>query len=221
MKIVLLLTSIFIFFLIILSAKSEPDFNGTSTGCEAGGCHNSEADLITSEILDNFQVKVTVNGTISEVGGELVNSSGVVVDVIESTSDNPFILIAPSNGIYTVYAGFANPAKKWDSTTAVINLTGVDEHFIAPNPKSFELYSNYPNPFNPETKIRYAIAKTTFTTLVVYSLLGQEVVILINEEKTPGVYEVTFDGSKLISGMYIYKLQAGDYTKTKKMVLIK
>ena len=71
------------------------------------------------------------------------------------------------------------------------------------------------------TKIRYAISETVFTSLKVYSLLGQEVATLINEEKTPGVYEVTFDAIELISGSYFYKLQAGNFINTKKMILLR
>jgi hypothetical protein len=86
---------------------------------------------------------------------------------------------------------------------------------------TFALYNNYPNPFNPTTKIRYAITQTAFTSLKVYSLLGEEVATLINEEKTPGVYEVNFDATNITSGTYLYKLQAGNFTETKKMILLK
>jgi hypothetical protein len=89
------------------------------------------------------------------------------------------------------------------------------------SPKDYHLLQNYPNPFNPSTKIRYAISKTAFTTLKVYSILGQEIATLINEEKAPGVYEVNFDGLNLTSGTYIYKLQAGNFVETKKMILLK
>ena len=174
-------------------------------------------------MLSNFQVRVTLTGTTSKVGGELVNSSGVVVDVINSTSDNPFILTAPAAGTYTVNAGFKNPSLSWESTSAVINVTGVDEKLIGLNPAEFELYPNFPNPFNPSTKIRYAISETAFTTIRIYSLIGQEISLLINEEKSPGIYEVNFDASdfNLTTGTYLYKLQTGNFVQTKKMILLK
>jgi hypothetical protein len=204
----------------ISNTKSEPGFNA-GPGCGGSGCHTSEAGILSAEVLNNFQVRVTVTGTTSKVGGELVDAGGNVVAVINSTSSNPFTLTAPSSGTYTVNAGFKNPSKKWGTTSAVINVTGIDEELIGLRPENFALYSNYPNPFNPSTKIRYAIANTSFTTLKVYSLLGQEVASLINEEKTPGIYEVNFDASNLSSGTYIYKFQAGSFVQTKKMILLR
>ena len=204
----------------ISSTKSEPGFN-SGPGCGGSGCHTTQSGIVTAEVLNNFQVRITVGGTSSKVGGELVDASGNVVSAINSTSSNPFTLTAPSAGTYTVNAGFKSPTKKWGNTSAVINLTGIDEDLIGLTPETFQLYSNYPNPFNPSTKIRYAIAKTEYTTLKVYSILGQEITTLINEEKAPGIYEVNFDGLNLTSGTYLYKLQAGNYTETKKMILLK
>ena len=86
---------------------------------------------------------------------------------------------------------------------------------------SFRLFQNYPNPFNPTTKIEYIIPKTAFVTMKVYDILGREVVTLVNEEKTVGKYNAEFDGTKLSSGIYFYKIQAGDYSSVKKMILIK
>ena len=223
MKIVTIIVSIFITLLLISLTRSEPGFNGTSPGCGDSGCHNVQTGIVSAEVLSNFQVRVTLTGTTSKVGGELINSSGVVVDVINSTSDNPFILTAPSAGTYTVNAGFKNPSRNWESISAVINVTGFDEKLIGLNPDKFELYSNYPNPFNPSTKIRYAISETAFTTIRIYSLIGQEISLLINEEKSPGIYEVNFDASdfNLTTGTYLYKLQTGNFVQTKKMILLK
>lgn len=221
MKIAFVFAGLFICLIFLSLTKSEPNFNGTTPGCGGSGCHTSQSGIVTAEVLTNFQVKITVSGTSSSVGGELVNSDGLVVAVNNSTSSNPFTLTAPSAGTYTVNAGYKNPSKEWGSTSAVITVTGVDEELIGLKPESFALYTNYPNPFNPATKIRYAIAQTAFTTLRVYSILGKEIATLVNQEKTPGVYELNFDGSDIPSGTYIYKLQAGDYTKTKKMLLIK
>ena len=88
-------------------------------------------------------------------------------------------------------------------------------------PKEFVLYQNYPNPFNPKTVISYQLPVTSNVTLKVYDVLGNEVTTLVNEEKQPGVYEVEFDASSLASGMYLYKLQAGDFVQTRKMILTK
>jgi len=88
-------------------------------------------------------------------------------------------------------------------------------------PTVFSLQQNYPNPFNPGTKINYSIPKESFVFLKVYDILGKEVVALINEEQPLGSYEVDFDASNLSAGVYFYKLQAGDFVQTRKMLLIK
>jgi len=85
----------------------------------------------------------------------------------------------------------------------------------------FLLYQNYPNPFNPTTKIRYLIGKTQFVTLKVFNFLGREVTTLVNELKPAGEYEIEFNASELASGVYFYKVQAGNYTSTKKLILLK
>ena len=93
-------------------------------------------------------------------------------------------------------------------------------------PGEFKLFQNYPNPFNPTTSIRYQIPETGLVTLKVYDVLGREVATLVNEEKPAGTYEIEFDSHSgearnLTSGIYFYKMQAGDFIDTKKFVLIK
>jgi hypothetical protein len=94
-------------------------------------------------------------------------------------------------------------------------------------PVGFELSQNYPNPFNPSTKIKFTIPsvettrRVVFTTLKVYDVLGNEIATLVNEELSVGEYEVEFDGTGIPSGIYFYKLKAGNFNKTRKMVLIK
>ncbi len=96
-------------------------------------------------------------------------------------------------------------------------------------PSEFRLYQNYPNPFNPTTTIQFDIPKTSFVSLKIYNLLGQEVATLVNEEKQVGKYEVKFDKSNLASGVYLYQLKAVDnstnsgqsFIQTKKMLYLK
>ena len=85
----------------------------------------------------------------------------------------------------------------------------------------FSLSQNYPNPFNPTTMIEYSIPQNSFVTLKVYNVLGQEVASLVNQEQKASNYAVNFDASRLASGMYFYKIQAGSYSLTKKMLLLK
>ncbi len=88
-------------------------------------------------------------------------------------------------------------------------------------PTVYELGQNYPNPFNPSTVINFSIPESGLVTLKVFNILGQEVVELVNAVKSAGSYEVSFDATGLTSGMYVYRIQAGSYTATKKMLLLK
>ncbi len=88
-------------------------------------------------------------------------------------------------------------------------------------PEEYSLAQNYPNPFNPSTKIKYGIPERTFVELKIYDILGREVGLLVKEEQDAGYYELNFNAVKLSSGIYLYRLQAGDYIKTKKMILLK
>ena len=87
--------------------------------------------------------------------------------------------------------------------------------------EKYELFTNYPNPFNPSTQISYQIPENSFVNLVVYNSLGQEVAELVNQHQSSGKYSVKFNANNLPSGVYIYKLQAGEFSSTKKMLLTK
>jgi DNA-binding beta-propeller fold protein YncE len=91
----------------------------------------------------------------------------------------------------------------------------------AGTPKTFTLSQNYPNPFNPTTVIGYQLAVSSVVTLKVYDVLGREVATLVNERKAAGTYTASFNAAKYSSGVYFYKLQAGDFVQTKKMLLVK
>jgi hypothetical protein len=88
-------------------------------------------------------------------------------------------------------------------------------------PSTFSLHQNYPNPFNPTTKIRYDLPHESRVTLSVFNLLGQEIVRLVDTHQSAGQYEVPFEASGLSSGVYFYRIQAGAYTHTKKMVIVR
>lgn len=106
-------------------------------------------------------------------------------------------------------------------------LTSVKDEKTLPN--EFSISQNFPNPFNPSTNIQYAIGspengtRQQFVTLKVYDVLGNEIVTLVNEEKEPGIYNVEFrtDNRELPSGVYFYRIEAGSFRETKKMVLMR
>jgi hypothetical protein len=97
-------------------------------------------------------------------------------------------------------------------------LTDVKEKDL---PESYYLSQNYPNPFNPATTIKYELPSDALVQLRVYNTLGEEVFSAVNEEKKAGFYEFIFNAGTLPSGIYIYKIQAGEFTSVKKMLLIK
>ncbi|MHB9010653.1 MAG: T9SS type A sorting domain-containing protein [Ignavibacteriaceae bacterium] len=101
------------------------------------------------------------------------------------------------------------------------SLTAVKERNTGNVPDGFSLSQNYPNPFNPTTSINYSIPKASFVSIKVYDVLGNEVALLVNEEKPAGNYGVTFDAGKLSSGVYFYKMQAGNFVETKKLIVMK
>ncbi len=87
-------------------------------------------------------------------------------------------------------------------------------------PKEYRV-SSYPNPFNPSTTIRFDPPEATFVRLRVFDLLGRVIAILVEEQKSAGSYSVTFDASNLPSGVYLYRIEAGSYIETKRMLLLK
>ena len=96
----------------------------------------------------------------------------------------------------------------------------VDDVSSDPFPE-FSLSQNYHNTFNQSRKISYSISHKSFVTLKVFDPLGSEISQLINEEKEAGIYEVNFDASNLTSGVYFYHIEAGDFSETKKMLMLK
>jgi CotH kinase protein/Secretion system C-terminal sorting domain len=129
----------------------------------------------------------------------------------------------------TTFDGEIAKFKNWISTRLNwldANMPGKDIQVTSvqstvTRPKDFVLYQNYPNPFNPTTVIHYYLPVASHAVVKVYDVLGREVATLVNEQKSAGLYQVTFDAHLLTSGVYFYSLQAGTFTETKKLVLIK
>lgn len=146
------------------------------------------------------------------------------------------ILFSSNNGVNwtqqftTTAAGygmtFATVNRGWVGCSGgtIYRYTGILSEVNNNNtsvPVSYKLEQNFPNPFNPTTTINYSIPKTSFVTLKVYNVLGNEVMSVVNEQQTANNYTYTLDFSKLSSGAYYYTLRAGDYSATKKLMLVK
>ena len=88
-------------------------------------------------------------------------------------------------------------------------------------PTVFALEQNYPNPFNPSTMISYSIPQSSFVTLKVYDIIGNEVATLVNQNQEAGKYDIRFNASNLSNGVYMYSIKTDNFTSTKKMLLMK
>jgi hypothetical protein len=142
------------------------------------------------------------NATIFSLPGQMISMTTPFS--IQMTKQLPSLLI-PVSGEYAI---------AWSVQTAISDL-GL-------NPNRYELGQNYPNPFNPSTTIRYSIARTSDVKLVIYNVLGQRVAVIANvKNQKPGTYEVDFNAREIASGMYFYRIEAGSYRATKKMILLK
>jgi hypothetical protein len=102
----------------------------------------------------------------------------------------------------------------------VLKPEGIDEE-IATLPRRFSLGQNYPNPFNPSTTVKYELPTSSTVKLSVFDMLGREVIVLVSERQEAGIHEVKFDASGLSSGMYFYRLQAGDFVQARKLLLVR
>jgi hypothetical protein len=101
------------------------------------------------------------------------------------------------------------------------NVTGIGGSESGRGVDQFVLSQNFPNPFNPSTTIRYGLPRAADVTLVVYNALGQEVVRLVDTHQESGYHEVRFDGSNVASGVYFYRLRAGEFSQTKRLMLVR
>lgn len=143
----------------------------------------------------------------------------ITLDTIKNSSNTYTDKSVEQGNIYTYRVkAIVNKTESDFSNEVSLNLVGVDKTTI---PTDFYIYQNYPNPFNPSTLISYDVAEKNTVSIRVFDLLGRVVSVLVNEEKLPGRYEVVFDGTKLSSGIYFYRLQADKFVQTRKLVLLK
>lgn len=199
---------------------SKPSFNGTTPGCS---CHTFQSGILSAAPLPNLAAQITLTGVNAgaRVAGELVDSTGTVVAVIDQTTSNPFTLTAPRAGTFTVNAGYAQPQRRWDSVRVSLAPTGVGNSDNQKPEAEFKLDQNYPNPFNPSSKIEFSIPHAAFVNLRIYNVAGEEVATLVSQPMAAGRHSVSLVGGSLPSGVYFYRLQTGQSTQTRKLVLLK
>ena len=131
------------------------------------------------------------------------------------TNLNIQALTLDNNGY--VYTGTENGVWR----RPLSEITSVEEQEIDEIPTEFLLSQNFPNPFNPNTKIKYSVPTSSQVTIKIFNTLGEELETLVNEEKSAGSYEIIWTSKQLPSGVYLYQLKAGNYINTKKMILLK
>ena len=136
------------------------------------------------------------------------NSTDFPSSIAVDKSGNVYVT-GSSSGIEYDYATI-----KYSQSTGINQISSII-------PEQFSLSQNYPNPFNPVTNLEFGISDLGFVSLKVYDILGKEAAIIVNEKLSTGNYKVEFDGSGLTSGVYFYRLTAGEFTDTKRMMLVK
>ena len=190
--------------------------------CNNAGGVSSYSSVWSFTTKQTFLVKLSSNpatGGIITGKGSFENGDSVTVTATPNTG---FAFINwTENGTEisksTLYTFIINANKtivaNFLDITSVIQESGI--------PTIFDLSQNYPNPFNPTTTINYSVPKSGFVKIKIFDVLGHEVETLVNENKLIGNYSVQFNASKLISGVYFYRMEAGGFVQTKKLILIK
>jgi predicted acyl esterase len=149
----------------------------------------------------------------------LITQAGDTTDYFLRT--NPFMLPVLKRGTNKM---FVNGASGSYIELPIMNLAIGIQQISTEIPGSFLLKQNYPNPFNPVTKIRFEVpstGKNNFVTIKIFDITGREISTIVDDNFNPGIYEVDWDGSKYSSGAYFYRMQAGEFTAIKKMILVK
>jgi G:T/U-mismatch repair DNA glycosylase len=175
----------------------------------------TDAFILKFSILGVRHWATYYGGTGEDLGNS--HSDGTSVWVTGTTTSTNFPLQSLS-GAYNqgTLTGYSD-AFILKFTAAITGINLISNEI----PSSYSLSQNYPNPFNPSTVVRFQLSVVSNVVLKVYDVMGREVQTLVNEKLSAGTYEVTFDGSNIPSGVYFYKMQTGDFSETKKMILMK
>ena len=190
------------------------------------------SDLATALALDALgNVYVTGSSSSSGTASDFVtikyNTAGVQQWIARysaagNSSDLAAALALDASGnVYVTGSSSASGTSSVFTTIKYVQTPTSVKETVVGKPGTYRLDQNYPNPFNPTTVIRYQLPVNSLVSLKIYDLLGREVATLVNEERNAGNYEVQWNASNIPSGVYFYKLQAGDFVETKRMLMIK
>jgi len=155
---------------------------------------------------------------LSTFNNSIVSTTGGAYQL--TASGNSYIRTGDNNRDYLLKA--ANDILEIpNSFDSALSSTSGNKDSKLGLPKEFKLNQNYPNPFNPMTTINFSVPKACFVTIKVFDVIGNEVAILVNENKSIGNYNVKFNGSKLVSGVYFYRMESESFLQTRKLILLK
>jgi M6 family metalloprotease-like protein len=177
-----------------------------------------------SDVWDSQPIEPDVNWSELQLSTDSINYTTIYSGSDRYFTDNTFNYDSTGNSSVRLRVRLRDNQNKWSIWSNPINIKINNQSNRSSNsdfPISYDLYQNFPNPFNPSTTIRYAIPNAVLVTLKVYDVLGNEIATLVNEEKSSGSYEVSFSGSGLSSGIYFYSINAGSFGETKKIILLK
>jgi Arylsulfotransferase (ASST)/Secretion system C-terminal sorting domain/Cep192 domain 4 len=200
-------------------------FYGDPDSLDFGNVVERDSLIKFLRIINNSDQNLVINDSFNRDSSFKVLSS-LPIYIRPFATDSISILFAPKQP--KIYSDELH--LRWNSNfqriACVVKLSGTgDSSTVYVNDDfsnfDFELNQNYPNPFNPNTRINYSIGEREFVSITVYDILGNEIATLVNEEKPPGKYEIDFNGENLSSGIYFYKLQAGSFIQTRKMILLR
>jgi hypothetical protein len=180
-------------------------------------CFYDRRNYTGTSVTTDFYMAKSTNGGQTFVN-EKISTTGFTPT--STTFFGDYTNITASNGVVRPIWARLDGTSLSVMTAIIGTPTGVTEP-VAVIPKDYKLDQNFPNPFNPSTMINYSIPKNSYVTLKIYDMLGREVSSLVNEYKEAGEYSYNFSGKEYSSGIYFYKLTAGDFTSTKKMMLNK
>ncbi len=191
---------------VLAVSGSQATLKGTGT-VDGAGSYGFLLSVIDGQLFAGNKLRIKI--------WDKNHGNAIVYDTQMGAGDNA----APTGAV----TGLISVSKAGGSTASsdVSIQQVVEEDAAASIPSQYELYNAYPNPFNPSTTIRFDLPETAKVRLVVYDMLGREVAVLVDGERSAGEHAVLFEAGKLSSGVYIYRLQAGNFVQTKKLMLTK
>ena len=209
--------------------KNNLPFIFTAAACEQSFDYPNDSSIVRKLLV------LDKSGTVASVNSTGLNYIGLGSDFLNSFYNYLFNNQNVSLGEATLHAKFSleNSSTSKDAIPRRYTLLGdpalkiplgtISQVDISNQniPETYSLKQNFPNPFNPSTTIRYSVPKAGFITIKVYNILGELVSTLINEYRQAGNYEIKFNGSNLSSGVYFYRMQAGNFVEAKKLILLK